>query len=185
MTLSYYSSVSDGTAPSAFEQMKKIYQYCKRYAENFSSHSANLLMSGRTGLGKTHLSLAIAKAAIQKGFGVIYGSAPDLLAQIEKERFSRGDSANQTLDLMLDCDLLILDDLGAEFATNFTAATIYQIMNSRLNKGLPTIISTNLSFSALQERYGDQIASRISGGFVPLLCVGKDIRQIIRRQSMG
>ena len=175
--LSYYSSVSDGTAPSAFEQMKKIYQYCKRYAENFSSHSANLLMSGRTGLGKTHLSLAIAKAAIQKGCGVIYGSAPDLLAQIEKERFSRGDSAIQTLDLMLDCDLLILDDLGAEFATNFTAATIYQIMNSRLNKGLPTIISTNLSYQEMLKNYGERVSSRLIGSYVPLFFTGQDVRQ--------
>ena len=72
-----------------------------------------------------------------------------------------------------------------EFDTPFSRACLYNVINARLLEGRPTVISTNLSFSALQERYGDQIASRISGGFVPLLCVGKDIRQIIRRQSMG
>ena len=176
--LSYYSSLSDGKNPSPFEQMSRIYQFCKRYATGFSKHSANLLMSGRTGLGKTHLSLAIAKTAIENGYGVIYGSAPDLLAQIEKERFSRGDNENGTLDLMLDCDLLILDDLGAEFATNFTAATIYQIMNSRLNKGLPTIISTNLSMQELLKTYGERVSSRLIGSYTPLFFEGQDVRQL-------
>ena len=72
-----------------------------------------------------------------------------------------------------------------EFESAFNRACLYNILNARLLEGRPTVISTNLSFSALQARYGDQIASRISGGFVPLLCVGKDIRQLIRRQSMG
>ena len=67
----------------------------------------------------------------------------------------------------------------------FGRAAIYNILNARLLEGRPTVISTNLSESALSERYGEQIGSRISGGFEPLLCVGKDIRQLIRRQSMG
>ena len=96
------------------------------------------------------------------------------------------DDDGQELFEMIDaCDLLVLDDLGMEFDTPFSRACLYNVLNARLLEGRPTVVSTNLSFSALQERYGDQIASRISGGFVPLLCVGKDIRQIIRRQSMG
>ena len=83
------------------------------------------------------------------------------------------------------CDLLVLDDLGMEFDTAFSRSCIYNVLNARLLEGRPTIISTNLSAAALQEKYGDQITSRIVGGFVPLLCVGKDIRQIMRRRSMG
>lgn len=174
--LSYYSSASD-SGPSAQEQMSKIFQFCKRYAQNFSADCANLLMSGRTGLGKTHLSLSIAKAAMERGYGVIYGSTPDLLSQIEKERFSYSENDSQTMDFMLECDLLILDDLGAEFPTAFTGATVYQLLNTRLNKHLPTIISTNLSLQELLKLYGERVFSRIIGSYVPLFFVGQDIRQ--------
>lgn len=131
-------------------------------------------MSGRTGLGKTHLSLSIAKEVMEKGYGVIYGSTPDFLSQIEKERFSRSENDLQTLDLMLECDLLILDDLGAEFATTFTGAVVYQLLNTRLNKRLSTIISTNLSLQELLKLYGERVFSRIIGSYVPLFFVGQD-----------
>ena len=83
------------------------------------------------------------------------------------------------------CDLLILDDLGMEFDSPFYRACIYNLLNARLLEGRPTIISTNMTFANIQERYGDQIASRLVGGFEVLLCVGKDIRQLLRRRSMG
>ncbi|MDD3192237.1 MAG: ATP-binding protein [Oscillospiraceae bacterium] len=174
--LSYYP-VSAEAGPSPKEQMANILQYCRHYAQTFSFASPNLLMSGRTGLGKTHLSLSIAKSVIENGFGVIYGSAPDFLSQIERERFSRTENDLQTLELMLACDLLILDDLGAEFSTTFTCATIYQLMNSRLNKQLPTIISTNLTSQELLKLYGERVSSRLIGSYVPLFFAGQDIRQ--------
>lgn len=124
--LSYYPEAASGE-PSTPEQMAKIFQFCRRYAKTFSSDSSNLLMSGRTGLGKTHLSLSIAKEAMEKGCAVIYGSTPDLLSQIEKERFSHSENDLQTLEFMLECDLLILDDLGAEFSTTFTGATVLPV----------------------------------------------------------
>lgn len=182
--LSYYPEAASGE-PSTREQMAKIFQFCRRYAKTFSSDSSNLLMSGRTGLGKTHLSLSIAKEAMEKGCGVIYGSTPDLLSQIEKERFSHSENDLQTLELMLECDLLILDDLGAEFSTTFTGATVYQLLNTRLNKHLPTIISTNLSLQELLKLYGERVFSRIIGSYTPLFFVGQDIRQKKEQASLS
>ena len=128
-------------------------------------------------------SMAAFRLAAEQGYGVVYGSVQPLIRRLEAEHFGRaqGDSESQ----LTACDLLVLDDLGMEFDTPFSRACLYNVLNARLLEGRPTVISTNLSYTALQERYGDQIASRISGGFVPLLCVGKDIRQIIRRQSLG
>ena len=63
--------------------MYKTLEYCKSYAENFSLHSDSLLFMGSTGLGKTHLSLAIAGVVISKGFGVVYGSAQSFASMIE------------------------------------------------------------------------------------------------------
>ncbi len=183
--LAYYSPLSHKEDSSPREQVGKIFQYCQRYAQTFSLSSANLLMSGRTGLGKTHLSLAIAKQVIENGFGVIYGSAPDLLSQIERERFSRSETDLQPMQLMLECDLLILDDLGAEFSTSFTNAAVYQLMNSRLNKRLPTIISTNLTLQELLKLYGERVFSRLIGSYVPLFFVGQDVRQKKEQVSLS
>ncbi|MBQ6848775.1 MAG: ATP-binding protein [Clostridia bacterium] len=183
MRLDYYEDRVDpklGVSPR--RHMQDIIDYCRAYTAHFTPAADSLLLQGATGIGKTHLCLAIARGVTQRGYGVVYGSVQPLIRRLEAEHFGRtqGDSETQ----LTSCDLLVLDDLGMEFDTPFSRACLYNVLNARLLEGRPTVISTNLSFSAMQERYGDQIASRISGGFVPLLCVGKDIRQIIRRQSM-
>ena len=78
---------------------------------------------------------------------------------------------------MMECDLLILDDLGAEFSTSFSYATLYQWINTRLNKRLPTIISTNLTPKELLDLYGERVFSRLIGNYVPLFFAGQDVRQ--------
>lgn len=184
MRLDYYDNTVDpklGVSPR--QQMQDVIHYCREYTAAFGVNSDSLLLFGATGIGKTHLCLAIARGVTEQGFGVVYGSVQPLVRRLEAERFGReqGDSESQ----LISCDLLVLDDLGMEFDTPFSRACLYDILNARLLEGRPTVVSTNLSISAMKERYGDQIASRISGGFVPLHCVGSDIRQIIRRQSLG
>ena len=138
--------------------MEQILRYCKAYANQFSMDSPNLLMQGGTGLGKTHLSLAIAHEAIEKGYGVIYGSAQNMVTNLEKERFQKDSEQQDTNQLMLQCDLLIIDDLGTEFSTSFVTAAIYNIVNTRLMTHKPTIISTNLSMKELEKRYTERFA---------------------------
>jgi DNA replication protein DnaC len=80
--------------------------------------------------------------------------------------------------MLLNCDLLILDDLGAEFSTSFTVAAINNIINTRICDGLPMIINSNFDFASLQETYSSRIASRIIGEFTAIEFCGEDIRQI-------
>ncbi len=179
--LRYYSNqpADDGISPRM--HMEDVLHFCRNYADTFSAHSQSLLFQGRTGLGKTHLSLSIARQAIDRGYGVVYGSVQNFVSALEKERFGRSDEdTNQTL---LHCDLLILDDLGTEFSTTFVSAALYNIINTRLMAEKPTIISTNLSMKELLERYGERMISRIIGGYQRLLFVGKDVRQIKTRQK--
>lgn len=161
---------------SSRDIMQSIYNYCRCYADDFSNESPNICMFGSTGLGKTHLSLAVAREVIEKGFGIVYGSCPNLVAELEREKF--GKSNDNTEEALLSCDLLILDDLGAEFSTQFTVSAIYNIINTRLLKRLPTIISTNLSIEGIQQKYTERIASRIIGEYTLLKFTGKDVRQI-------
>lgn len=159
--------------------MRCIYEYCRNYADYFHpSTSSSVLMYGGTGLGKTHLSLAIASEVLKKGYSVAYDSTINYLRQIENEHFGRDDAAKDTLGIILNADLLILDDLGAEHDSKFYVATIYNIINTRLNRSLPTIINTNLSHHDIENRYDARIASRIGTIFDYLKFMGTDIRYL-------
>ena len=174
--LDYYP---DGAGTSPKKRMESVLNYCKAYAADFSRRSPSLLLYGKTGLGKTHLSLAIAGNAVEEGYGVIYSSAQNLFNKLEKDKFGKADA--NTEEAILDCDLLIIDDLGAEFTTQFTVSALYNIVNSRELESKPTIISTNLMPEQLTKAYGERIASRILSNYVMLYFDGSDIRQIKTR----
>ena len=177
--LEYYRGVSDpDTGVEAYTRMSQIYAYCKAYADDFGKGSPSIILYGNTGLGKTHLSLAIAGAVIDRGYNVVYGSAHNLLSQIEKEHFGRLKGEDSPEENILNADLLILDDLGAEFTTSFTVSAIYNIINTRILTGLPTIISTNLWYEELAQKYGNRVYSRIIGSYTPLEFAGRDVRQL-------
>lgn len=178
--LSYYpdNGAADGTNPR--RKMNNYYEYCKNYAESFSSSSPSIVMIGKTGLGKTHLSLAIAKTVIDGGFGVVYSPAQRLVSNLEREHFSNS-ASDYYLQKYTGCELLIIDDLGAEFLSSFTCAAIGNLINERLFEGRPTIISTNLNVRELTERYSERTASRILGDYKKLTFFGEDIRFLKNR----
>ena len=174
-SLEYYSS--EGGDDSDRAKMEKILRICRKYAREFSLRSKSMLFQGGPGLGKTHLSLAIAKEVLDNGYGVIYVSAPTILKKLENEYFGYQNDSSRTLENILECDLLIIDDLGTEFDTKFTTTTIYNIMNSRMLSSKPTIISTNMSVGDMEKKYDMRIVSRIIGTFGRVEFFGSDIRQ--------
>lgn len=164
-----------------FEKMQKNLEACKFYAESFDNSGNNLIFIGGTGLGKTHLSTSIAKKVIEKGFDVVYDSAPNVFNDFNKEQFKDMSGLTQKY---FDCELLILDDLGTEMTTAFTVSSLYNLINTRLNTGKSTIINTNLNIDELRKTYTDRIASRIFGCFNPLLFSGKDVRMQKLQRNM-
>ena len=135
-------------------------------------------MRGATGLGKTHLSLAIANEVIQNGFGVIYVSAPMLLSTLEKSHFKYDyDTEEETINSLVTCDLLIIDDLGTEFQSSYSTSTIYNIFNSRLLNRKPTIMNTNLTLKDLEKSYSPRFVSRVMGNCAKIDFLGRDIRR--------
>ena len=173
--------------PSPRRQMERIFRLCRDYAQGFGPRSGNLLFTGEPGLGKTFLSAAIARVVAAKGFSVAYDTATGLLAAFEREKFSRDEDGQSTAASrtrqLLSCDLLILDDLGTEMPTAFTQSALYGLLDGRLRKGLRTIISTNLDRNGIAERYGAQLASRLTGEYEWLRFLGRDIR-IVRKEAL-
>ncbi len=180
-SLDFYPEAPDANGISPKKRMGEIAKFCEDYANDFSLRSPSLFMHGATGLGKTHLSLSIANIVTEKGMGVIYSSAPNLFGELEREHFSRQNPNERTFEReLLETDLLIIDDLGVEFSTQFTVSCVYNIINSRILSGKPTIISTNLTPAELEDKYTQRITSRIIGSYISLKFIGRDIRQLKR-----
>ncbi len=165
-------------------KMRLVLNACSNYAETFDKDSRSLLMIGRTGLGKTHLSAAIAETVAAKGFRVIYESAQKLFDNYENSRFGRQQESMEKVESYESCDLLLIDDLGTECASQYTSATFFNLLNTRLICRKPTIISTNLQPKELEKTYGERIYSRLCGEFRLLPFSGEDVRmQKLRAQS--
>lgn len=175
--LEYYPEKGEAVSPR--NKMSKIFNDCRNYADNFSEHSPSLFFFGGTGLGKTFLSSCIAKQLLSQGRNVVFGSILDIFRKIENEHF-KGEEGN-TAEIVKNAELVILDDLGSEFKTNFTNSVLYEIINYRLNLELPVIISTNLSMQELNQQYNERIVSRLTGYFMPFKFMGNDVRPAVRQ----
>lgn len=177
--LEYYPYDSNAEGVSPYSRMSKIYNYCKNYAAKFDGSGRSLLMRGATGLGKTHLSLAIANEVLNKGYYVVYVSAPSILAKIDKLHFNYCyQDEEDIVNTLCECDLLIIDDLGTEFTSPYTKTAIYNIFNNRILTNKPMIISTNMTIRELEATYSQRFVSRIIGECDRLDFLGKDIRAI-------
>ena len=164
--------------PEVCARMERNLRIAKSFAENFARHHDNLLLIGTTGTGKTHVSTAIAKEVISQGFDVLYDSVQNIINDFETDKFRSGyNNTESASEKYLECDLLIIDDLGTEFISQFSISALYNLINTRQNKGLSTIISTNLSGPELAGKYDGRIYSRIIGAdYTVLRFEGNDYR---------
>lgn len=174
--LSYYSSEKNGeTTPK--KRMSNILELCKNYVIQFNpQNSESLLFMGNTGLGKTHLTLAIVYELLSKGFNVLYDSAYNMFGEMEKEHFEK--HTNNSYKEAIECDLLVIDDLGGEFVTSYVQSLLYNIINTRILSKKPTIINTNLSIAEIAQKYTPRVSSRFVGDYKMKRFLGNDIRQL-------
>ncbi len=181
LNLKYYPDKKDPLLNQNIRQyMGELIADLTAYAEDFDKNSANLLLFGNSGLGKTHVALAIAGVALSKGFDVVYLSAPEFFSKIEHYHFNNQPELESTLiETVTNADLLILDDLGTELISAFTISTLYTLLNARMANKSPTIFTSNITDGAiLEKRYTEKISSRISGSCEPFRFMGDDVRHI-------
>jgi len=174
----YPSQPDPQSGRSPRDLMQLTFLACKNYAKDFSKKSPSLLFRGNPGLGKTFLSACIARAVADNGYSVVYDTAGRLFSDFEATKFG-ADRVDLT-QKYLQCDLLIIDDLGTEMTTNFTLSVLYQVINTRLMESKPVIVSTNLSTDAIKTRYPGPIASRLLGSYQLCTFIGTDIRSLHR-----
>ena len=148
---------------------------CEKWANEYpDSPYRDMVLTGGTGLGKTFLLRAMAERLIERDRNVLIISAYRMLEMLRKSYFENEDSASE----LLNAEILMIDDLGSEpLMQNVTVEQLFNLLNERQNRGLSTVISTNLDMAKFRERYTERIASRLSDSRCKILnLLGKDIR---------
>lgn len=161
------------------QHMADVHETCLHFVENFKmSNQQNMVFYGQTGLGKTFLCNCIAKSLLDDGYTVLYQTAFRIIDIISQYRFSnpKSDEMRFKYNMLLKCDLLIIDDLGTEMINSFTTTEIFNIINTRLLEDRKTIISTNFELNQLTENYSERITSRLFGHYDFIPFFGKDLR---------
>ncbi|MCI9582864.1 MAG: ATP-binding protein [Clostridium sp.] len=163
---------------TAREYMRQVVQLCREYVEGFDSEKGNILFTGKTGLGKTFLSNCIARELIERCHSVVYLPAVEMFEIFSRERFSY-DATDEERDrsrYLMECDLLIIDDLGTELVNTFTTSQLFYVINERMNRKKGTIISTNLPVNEMRDEFTDRVMSRIISQYRVIPLFGEDIR---------
>jgi len=173
--LKYYSEIKNPELGgfSHRDIMRGILAMLKDYAQNFRPESPSLFFSGGTGLGKTHLALAVFNVLTANGYSVYYNTARKVIKQTQSESFNKGEG-DLTEELNRH-DLVIIDDLGAEYETPYACSIINEIIDDAVLMGKPMIIVSNLDKNAFEKRYGERVASRLNA-FEIIEFVDTDIR---------
>ncbi len=150
-----------GTGVTQRAYMVRMRDICERFADAFPDVPARgLLLSGKSGLGKTFLMNCVAQRVLERGYTVLRMTAYRLVEVMRRYHWNGQDA--QTVDEMRGCDLLLLDDLGAEpMIENVTIESIYHILNERILSEKGTVVSTNLTPGELQSAYTERVASRL------------------------
>jgi DNA replication protein DnaC len=172
--MEYYSSRKAGSEPeSPRKNMEKIFTRCMNLIRTFDSTNENLLFFGNSGTGKTFLSNCIAKELLDKGYLVVYRTAESLIQNLKHIRFD-GDTLLE--DLIINCDLLIIDDLGTEQISDFSKTELFNLLNKKILKNKKMIVSTNCTLEEILQIYSERISSRLLGNFGLYKFFGDDIR---------
>ncbi len=151
-SMSLASFSVQGRLGLADEQIRSL-QYALSQAQQFAGNPRGwLLMMGSYGCGKTHLAAAIANTCVEFGMQTIFLTVPDLLDWLRYSYDSIDQTFEQRFEELRNVNLLVLDDLGAHNATNWAAEKLFQIVDYRYIRKLPTVVTTNLDLEDLDDR---------------------------------
>lgn len=178
------TQIDPSTGLTPYKNMQKVVSICQEFIQNFDSAFDNLLFYGTTGVGKTFLTNCIAKSLLDSSHSVIYLTATEFFQAFEKQDFHKK-SIKDSMDTnyILDCDLLIIDDLSTESINSYTNSKLFYCINERILRQKSVIISTNLKPAEIRDLYSERVMSRLSSSYKLLKLFGDDIRILKRNRK--
>ena len=152
---------------------------CRSFADKLirGEPTKNLVLTGPVGIGKTHLSSAIANEVLSAGKNVVYLKIGTLLDIIRENKFQDKGEFSKIRSFITKADLLLIDDLGTEVLTDFAGEQILNVLDERINYHLPWVISTNFTPNELDAHYELRMVDRITGSSTFLVFVGESNRR--------
>ena len=176
-----FSKEKDGKhSKSPYENICLIRDQVKKGIAKIDEKPLNLYFYGFSGQGKTYFCHCIAKELMDREHSVVYTSAYNFIAGLLREKFGRNndeeDGIGELLETYTTADLLIIDDLGTEIVNSAATSEFFNVIDTRMNSGLSTVISSNLAPKDISENYSERITSRIVGNFKICELYGPDNR---------
>lgn len=155
-----FSKIKDTKQRKKLESNYKLFKkYCDKYP---SVKYKNALIMGGTGVGKSYLMYAVANEFMKNGFSVLYVSAIKLNSLMLSYHTSFVSERDVYLADVIDCDLLIIDDLGSEQKIkNVTDEYLLKILDEREKADKPVFVTTNLNEEQLKNSYNERVFSRL------------------------
>lgn len=206
---SYFCDRCERTAAQAIPERRVVLQRCgiprifmeaelSDFTEPYSKLQdlGGFFITGDRGVGKTHLAVALLKDSIKDvrelndfvtpiSRSSLFVSVPELLMELRWSYSGQGEAERGVLVRYTSADTLVLDDLGAEKASEWVLQMLYIIIDRRYRDFKKTIITSNLSLDEISERLGDRIASRIAGMCTIVRMDGEDRRVAQRVAQKG
>lgn len=180
LSMEYYdrNRIDERVGMTVYDYMSVVIGECRAYVENFGREKGSILFTGSTGCGKTFLSNCIARELLRQCYSVVYLTATDMFDILSESRFGGrdGEEVRDRAAYILDCDLLIIDDLGTEMPNSFTISQLFLCLNERILRKKSTVISTNLPISQIAQTYSERTFSRITSNYIMIKLFGDDIR---------
>lgn len=169
---------------SPLENIEQVLDQCWSFVDLFDDvPGQNLLIYGPAGVGKTFLSHCIAKELLDRDKSVIYLTSHQFFEKLADYTFRRDEENEHILEDFLDCELLIIDDLGTELHNNFVNSQLFLCVNERILRRKSTVINTNLSLSQLSQTYSERVFSRMVQSYRMINIYGEDIRILTAMQN--
>lgn len=156
-TLDSYQATSAG--------QKVAWEFATSYAEQFDrvmETGRSAIFCGKPGTGKTHLAIGIALHVMTKGKCAMFTTVQRMMRKV-KDTFRKDatESESDVIDLLVYPDLLIIDEIGVQFGSDFEKNLMFDILNERYENRKPTLLLSNLTVPEVKVFLGDRIYDRL------------------------
>ncbi len=159
---------------AATEGQQKALKFAQTYASGFDSAretGRSAIFCGKPGTGKTHLAVGIGLQAMERGNLVLFTTVQRMVRRVKDSwRSGSDESESDVIRLLVEPDLLILDEIGVQFGTDFERNLLFDVLNERYEKRRPALLLSNLTATEVRQFLGERVYDRLredGGACVP------------------
>jgi len=143
---------------------KKALAFSKEYAENFDQvmkEGRSAIFVGKPGTGKTHLAIGIALEIIKQQRSPVFVTVQRLIRRVKDSWHTKNETESEVVDVFASPDLLILDEVGVQFGSEFEKQMLFDVLNERYEKLKPSILLSNIPREQLSDYLGERVTDRL------------------------